>query len=104
MGEGVYFSPMFVEVLPFTEIQKVEGKAYRLVFQCRIDPKEIRIPQGNETCWVIRKPSAIRPYGIVLIEETMAQKYPNALEQFKEKFTYVNFKAQIEGNPSNDSV
>ena len=38
VGSGVYFSPMFVETLPFTESQKVGSSSYRIVFQCRLNP------------------------------------------------------------------
>ena len=60
---------MFAETLPWTEPQRVGEDSYRLVFQCRLEPGEIRIPISNENFWVVGKPNAIRPYGIVLIKD-----------------------------------
>jgi hypothetical protein len=38
---------MFAETLPYTTPQVVGEKSYNLVFQCRLNPKEIRIPHGK---------------------------------------------------------
>jgi hypothetical protein len=67
VGDGVYLTPMFVETLPYTTPQKIGDKEYHLVFQCRLRPDEIRIPQEKQTYWIVRHSEAIRPYGIVVI-------------------------------------
>ena len=96
VGDGVYLTPLFAETLPYTTPQAVGEKSYHLVFQCRLNPKEIRIPSGKQDYWIVRHSAAIRPYGIVLIETKERRKYPSAIGQFGETFSYAKYKDRIE--------
>jgi hypothetical protein len=44
----------------------------------------------------VRHSAAIRPYGIVLIETKERRKYPSAIGQFGETFSYAKYKDRIE--------
>lgn len=88
-------TPLFAETLPYTSPQAVGEKSYHLVFQCRLNPKEIRIPSEKHDYWVVRHSAAIRPYGIVLIEAKERRNYPSAIAQFGEIFSYTKYQDRI---------
>lgn len=98
IGRGVYLSPMFALCLQYAHPQKVGTKSYRLVFQCRLRPNSIKIPQQQtkQNIWVVNNSASIRPYGIVLIEDSAVMKYPPPVEQFGENFKYSKYKDRIE--------
>lgn len=45
---------------------------------------------------MINKSEAIRPYGIILIENSIAVNYPSPMQQFKEGFEYEKYRERIE--------
>ncbi len=95
VGVGVYLTPMFYEALGYTSPQRVGEKEYHLVFQCRLRPEEIRIPKEKQNYWVVRNSAAIRPYGIVLIENKDRKAYPQPAVQFGENFNYEKYRNKI---------
>ena len=68
--DGIYCSPHFHTcVTGYAQPININVKNYRLIFQCRVNPKKVHICPGQEDYWVINEPEDIRPYGIILIKE-----------------------------------
>ena len=65
---GVYFSPKITSYDGFAGGFTYEGKQYKLGFLCRINPKEIRIPESELDYWVVPNTRDIRPYKIIVKE------------------------------------
>ena len=66
VGEGIYCTPK-IEVAEsgYTcEKMDLQGSRYGIIFQCRVNPKDIKITQSADY-WVINDPKDIRPYGII---------------------------------------
>ena len=57
------------EALCYTEVIEIPevNKSFRLVLQCRLHPKKIKIATA-ETNWVVNNSRHIRPYGIILVK------------------------------------
>jgi hypothetical protein len=68
---------------------------YALVFQCRVNPKEIKVC-NNEVYWVINDTKNIRPYGIILIKKNIVSQYPSIAAQFGKQFCYADYKQSVE--------
>lgn len=56
-------------------VVEVNGQKYALVFQCRIDPKKLKITPQEEYL-MANKFCDIRPYGIILVKEKIKNSYP----------------------------
>lgn len=75
VGEGILCSIYMWNALQDAHIVEVNGKRYGLVFQCRIDPKKMKITP-NDDYWMANNFCDIRPYGIILVEEKVKNCYP----------------------------
>lgn len=92
VGRGVYFSPHIQIPLQSYSSRTDE---YSLVFQCRVNPKQIKVCSNN-IYWVVNDSKNIRPYGIILVKKDIKQTYPSIEAQFTKKFDYNDYKQKIE--------
>lgn len=88
----MYLSPHIQIPLKFYSSKTDE---YSLVFQCRINPKKVKVCSNN-TYWVVNDSKDIRPYGVILVKKENMQAYPSIEEQFNKKFDYNDYKQKIE--------
>jgi hypothetical protein len=70
VGKGIYGSPLINICENFTQNFKVGGDEYRLVFQCRVRPDKIKISSGATDYWVVNNTEDIRPYRILISNES----------------------------------
>ena len=64
---GAYFfkNPKFAE--NSSEIIKIEGVEYKIMFMCRVNPKKIMQPENFKDCWILSPtPDEVRPYKILI--------------------------------------
>jgi len=54
---------------------EINGNKYCLVFQCRVNPKEVKITEEEEY-WMVNQFCHIRPYGIILVKKEVKDSYP----------------------------
>ncbi|TNV83924.1 hypothetical protein FGO68_gene1267 [Halteria grandinella] len=80
-GDGIYLAPK-VEIcmgqnfanMCYTRPIEYKGKNYIVLFQCRIKPDRIRVPQGTKgEYYIINNPAHVRPYGLVFKEISKAE-------------------------------
>ena len=90
---GIYCAPQITDSLDYANPVKVEstGKSYRLILQCRVDFRQVLIPKDRPEYWIIPDGKYIRPYGIILVKEGVD------ISRFGNKFSYENYRKQIEG-------
>ncbi len=83
--KGIYCSPHIqVALISYSGVGiNIGGKTYHLVFQCRVNPKKIKVCNNHE-CWVINDSKDIRPYGVLLIKSEQKATYPS-VDQLYEK-------------------
>ena len=80
--EGVYFIPDINEAKNAAKIFNFEGKNFKAVFMCRINPEKVRIGKfgSNKEIWIVngdklgdpnghKKDNEVRPYRILVIFE-----------------------------------
>ena len=65
-GKGIYCTPKIEIAMGYTNPVKIGNDVYRIVFQCRVRPTAIRVPENQEDYWIIQQSDDIRPYGICL--------------------------------------
>ena len=69
-GKGCYFSNHVetAEVYAQSGLTIPEtGKSYKIIFQSRLNPEAIRIPEkNNRDYWIVNSQKDIRPYGILI--------------------------------------
>jgi hypothetical protein len=83
VGAGIYCTPHLKTALSgYTKNVNINGKNYCLVFQCRVNPKKTHICLSPQDYWVVNDPKDIRPYGILLIKDTVKASYPAVNVQF----------------------
>ena len=79
VGWGIYCSPHIQ--IPITGYVgggiRIGTKQYYLVFQCRVNPKKIKVCT-NHVYWVINDSRDIRPYGVLLFKSEDIANYPNS--------------------------
>ena len=64
---GGYFfkNPSFAE--NSSEVFKIGGFEYKIMFMCRVKPSEIRQPETFQDCWILSlTPDTVRPYKILV--------------------------------------
>lgn len=65
---GVICSPNPSEAEKYTPEFIVDNKKYKMLLQCRVNPRRVRIPRNTKDLFVINNPVNIRPYGILIKE------------------------------------
>jgi len=71
VGKGIYLSQKIdVPERSYSTPLEVDGKKYIVLFQCRIKPREIRMPKEVPTYYVVPDGDYIRPYRILVKEVT----------------------------------
>ena len=69
VGKGVYLAQKVEDSENiYSEPIEIEGKYYKVLFQCRMKPQEIRMPKGRPDYYVIPDGDFIRPYRILVKE------------------------------------
>lgn len=66
MGIACSVKPEFAEAV--TTAFTHNGVKYKMLLQCRANPKQVRIPQRNPNLRSISSMEFIRPYGILIKE------------------------------------
>ena len=64
---GAYFfkNPKFAE--NSSEIIKIKGVEYKIMFMCRVNPEKIMQPENFKDCWILSPtPDEVRPYKILI--------------------------------------
>jgi hypothetical protein len=72
-----------------------QSDEYGLIFQCRVNPKAIKIC-NSDNIWVVNDSKDIRPYGIILVDIKKVKEYPTVEKQFNKRFKYDDYKQTIE--------
>ena len=90
VGRGIYCSPHFEECFNYSKALSVGRKAYRLILQCKVNPKKIKVCR-NEVYWVVNSPKDVRPYGVLLVKEKNAQKITSNFYLYAKKFKWENY-------------
>ena len=69
VGRGIYCSPHIQVCIGGYSGNGVQvgNERYYLVFQCRVNPKAIKVCSNHEY-WVLNQPKDIRPYGVILVK------------------------------------
>ncbi|MCQ2820667.1 MAG: hypothetical protein MJ252_25660 [archaeon] len=69
-GTGAYYTPSIEEAEKYAGKTIVNGKNYKAVFMCRVNPQKIREPRKNGArFWILSgKTDEVRPYRILLLE------------------------------------
>lgn len=65
-GNRVYVSPDFRYAASYARQDCLDGKYYKLIFQCRVRPGSYR--EENTRIWTVANNKDIRPYGICYLE------------------------------------
>ncbi|KAL4441385.1 hypothetical protein ABPG74_013680 [Tetrahymena malaccensis] len=68
IGTGVYFSNKIERCQDFGGLIQVGDKFYRLIFQCRVNPKTIKSPENEQEYYICNDPKDARPYRILIQE------------------------------------
>lgn len=63
---GIFCSPSVDEAEKNTCEFKLNDKSYKMLLQCRVNPRRIRKPKGTDNLYIINNSSNIRPYGILI--------------------------------------
>jgi len=75
VGEGIYVTPLISIADEYALRQS--PKKYKCVFMCRVNPRNIRIPEDNQDYWVVKGGiNDIRPYRL-LIQEIKENNHSN---------------------------
>jgi hypothetical protein len=64
IGKGVYLTPHIQDAFYYID----HSDEYGLIFQCRVNPKAIKVICDSDYNWVVNDTKDIRPYGIILID------------------------------------
>ena len=78
-GVGVYCTPQIDEAESYSGGVEFNGKSYKLVFMCRVNPYKVRFAKGSNDYWIVsgdqigsqsskKYDDEIRPYRILLRE------------------------------------
>ena len=69
VGEGIIITPKPEIMEHSCGIFNCNGKHYKIGFMCRVMPKKIRCPEGQDNYWIIQgTDNEIRPYRILIKE------------------------------------
>ena len=63
---GIFCSPSIEEAEKNTCEFTLNDKSYKMLLQCRVNPRRIRKPKGADNLYIINHASNIRPYGILI--------------------------------------
>ncbi|KAL4478907.1 hypothetical protein ABPG72_009733 [Tetrahymena utriculariae] len=74
VGIGVYFSNKIKNCEEYGGPIDVGEKKFRLIFQCRVNPKTIKSPEENDEYYVCNNPQDTRPYRILIKEYQNSQE------------------------------
>ena len=67
VGEGIYVTPIISIANEYALRQN--PRKYKCIFMCRVNPRNIRIPEDNEDYWVVKGGiDDIRPYRLLIQE------------------------------------
>lgn len=76
-GKGIYCTPDPLVALGYAYNYEFNGCQYKLIIQCRVDPKRLQIVHGKSwkgAYWLVPDGTAIRPYGICVFPDKYANK------------------------------
>ncbi len=65
---GIICTPNSIEAEKHTTQFIVDNKKYKMILQCRVNPRKVRIPKGTKDLYIINNQVNIRTYGILLKE------------------------------------
>jgi len=63
---GIICTPKPEEAEKHTPEFIVKDLKYKMLLQCRVNPKRIRIPKGTKDLYIINNSKNIRPYGLLI--------------------------------------
>ena len=72
-GRGVYVTPRIEIAEHYTKLFYAEelNRSFRIVFQCRVNPKKIRQPRTKPEYWILNgNGQEIRPYRLLVKQES----------------------------------
>lgn len=74
VGRGIYITPHIQATMQYTRPFEVDKQQYRVAFQVRVNPDNVRISGNRSEYWVCPSGTDVRPHGVLIAKQSVLDK------------------------------